>query len=85
MINIYDTYASSCKIPVTILKNSVSPFSEQTCIFLWIIIIAVTVSLGRPNANSICAIFSLYIESNALEKSTNKSVASRFFACTQNL
>ena len=40
----------------------------------------VTVSLERPWARSICSIFFLCIESNALEKSTNKSVTSSFFA-----
>ena len=40
---------------------------------------AVRVSLGRPHTSSLCFIFSLSMESNALEKSTNKSVASSFF------
>ena len=39
----------------------------------------VTVSLGRPYARIICSIFPLCMESNALEKSTNNSVASRVF------
>ena len=41
----------------------------------------VTVSLGRLYARSISSIFLLCMESNALEKSTNNSVAWRFF-CT---
>ena len=39
---------------------------------------AATVSLGRLLARSICSIFPLCMESNALEKSINNSVASRF-------
>ena len=46
------------------------------------IIIAVTVSLGTLCTSSICYIFHLCIESNALKKSTNSSVALRFFANT---
>ena len=42
---------------------------------------AATVSLGRPQASSICSIFPLCMESKALEKSTNNIVASSFFAC----
>ena len=38
--------------------------------------------LGRPLAISICSIFPLCMESNTLENSTNKSVASRFFTQT---
>ena len=37
---------------------------------------AVTVSLGRPYACSICSIFLLCMESKALEKSTNKMCCS---------
>ena len=37
-----------------------------------------TVSLRRLYASNICTIFLLCMESNALEKSTNKSVASKF-------
>ena len=36
--------------------------------------------MGRLYARSIYSIFSLYMESNASEKSTNNRVASRFFA-----
>ena len=43
---------------------------------------AVTVSLGRSYARSICSIFPLYMELNEWEKSTNKGVASRFLAQT---
>ena len=38
--------------------------------------------MERPCASSICSIFLQGMESNALEKSMNKSVASRFFAHT---
>ena len=38
---------------------------------------AVTVSLGKTYAKSICSIFPLCMESNAWEKSTNKCVASK--------
>ena len=41
-------------------------------------IVAVTVSMGRPYACSICSIFPLCVESNTLKKSMNKSVVSRF-------
>ena len=41
--------------------------------------------LGRPYANSTCSIFSLCMESNALENSLNHSVASRLFACTLSM
>ena len=43
---------------------------------------AVTVSFRRPYARSICSIFPLRKESNALKKCTNKSITSRFFAHT---
>ena len=46
--------------------------------------IAVTVSLWRPYAYSICSMFPLCMESNASEKSTN-NVASRFFTCTPSI
>ena len=41
--------------------------------------------LGRPYARSICSIFSPCMESNALEKSTNKRVASRFLSRTAKI
>ena len=41
-----------------------------------------TVSLGRPYTRSFCSIFPMCMESNALKKSTNEIVASRFFAQT---
>ncbi len=46
---------------------------------------AATVSFGSPGARSICSIFPLCIESNALEKSTNNIVASSFFALTPSI
>ena len=48
--------------------------------FLYSIIMAAMVSLGRPWASSICSIFPLYMESKALEKLKNNIIASRFFA-----
>ena len=55
--------------------RSLSQSSESTLTFIFLksIIIVLTVSLGRPYARSICSIFSV-----CMEKSTNKSVASRF-------
>ena len=49
-----------------------------TFVFLYILIRAATVSLGRFLAISICSIFPLCMESNALEKSTNNIVAFKF-------
>ena len=65
---------SSCKIPVTKSKKSMSLFGEQTIAFMFMvsIIIAISVSLGRTYARSIFSIFPLCRESNTLEKSTNK-------------
>ena len=53
-----------------------------TFVFLYSIIMAAKVSLGWPLVWGICSIFPLCMESNALEKSTNNIVASRFFART---
>ena len=53
-------------------------------VFLYSIIMAATVSLGRLSASSICSIFSLCMESKVLEKLTNNIVDSRFFACTHS-
>ena len=50
--------------------------------FLYCIIIAQTVSLGKPSSRSTCSIFSLCMESNAWEKSINNSDASRISART---
>ena len=68
----YGANVSPCKTPATMSKNSVSPSGES-------IIITVTVSLMRQYARSVCFILPLSMESNALEKSTNICVASRFF------
>ena len=66
---------SSCGVlSASSLFFRVKPFS--------FIIMAVTFSLGRPKARSICSIFPLCMESKALEKSTNWSVSLRFFAQT---
>ena len=52
----------------------------KSCVLFYrVLIMAATVSLGRPEARSICLIFPLCIETNGLEKSTNTSVAWRFF------
>ena len=56
--------------------------SEPLLLYFISIIIAVTVSLGIPYAISTYSLFSLCMESNGFEKSTNDSVASRFFART---
>ena len=65
-------------------QRSLSPSGERTFTFvsLYRIIMAATVSLRRLLARSICFIFSLCMESNALKKSTNNSVALRFFVRT---
>ena len=59
---------------VTMQKKSISLAVKQTIAlgFLKNIIIAVTVSLGRPEAKSIYIIFLLRIKSNAQKKSTAK-------------
>ena len=74
---------SPCKTPV-IMSKSMSPFGERTISFVFLssIIIAVTVALGRPNTRSICPIFPLCIESNTMEKFTNKCCREIF--CTNS-
>ena len=76
MINRDGANVSPCKTPAA--KKPNVALCEQTIALLSIIIV-VTVSFRRPYAGSICSIFPLCIKSNALEKSTNKSVALRFF------
>ena len=49
------------------------------------IIFVVTVSLGTFYESSICSICPLRMETNALEKSTNKSIATRFFVPTPSM
>ena len=58
-----------------------SPSEERTFTFvsLYYIIMAATISLGRPWAGSIYSILPQFMESEALEKSTNNIVESRFF------
>ena len=53
-----------------LLKRLQRPSSERTIalVSLYSIIIAVAVSLRRPYASSICSIFPLCMDSNALEK-----------------
>ena len=53
-----------------------------TLAFLQRIIMATSVSFGRPYTSWICSIFPLCIESKAFVKSTNNIVACRFFART---
>ena len=61
-------------------KTSVSPSGEWTftLVFLLSIIIAVMGFFDGSNTSSLWSIFSLYIELNASEKSTNRCVALRF-------
>ena len=69
--------------PAIMSKRSVSPSAERTIasVFLSSIISTVPVSLGRPCTRSIF----LCVESNALEKYSNKSVALRFFVRTPSM
>ena len=78
----YGASVSPYSIPATMSKYSVSPSGERTftLVFLYRIVIAATVSFGRPYASRICSIFPLCMESKALVKSTNSNVACRFFA-----
>ena len=68
-------------------KPFVSTSGERTftIVFLYSIIMTVTVSLRKPLARSICSIFPLCMESDTLQKSTNNIVASRFFARTSRI
>ena len=52
----------------------------MTFVSLLRIIRAVTVSFGKPYSTNICSNFPLSMEANALEKSRDNRVASRFFA-----
>jgi len=63
------------------LKKSVSPSGDLTIdlVFLYNIIIALTVSFGMPYAYSIFYIFCRLIESKALEKSMKSKINGRFF------
>ena len=80
MINRYGARVSPCSIS----KKSVSPSGNRTFtfVFLYCVIIAATVSLWISKARSICSIFTLCMESKALERSTNNSIALRFFTWT---
>ena len=63
-----------------------SPSGKQILLScFYSIIIAATVSLGRPYAISICTMFPLCMGTNALEKSTNTIVASMFIARTPRM
>ena len=81
MIKRYGASVSPCNTPATMSKYSVSPSGERsfTLVFLQRIDITATVSFGRPYASRIYFIFPLYMESQALVKSTNSNVACRFF------
>ena len=84
MIERYGASVSPCSTPATMLKYSVSPSGERTftLVFLLRIVIAETVSFGRPYTSRICSIFPLRMKSKALVKSTNSNDACRFFART---
>ena len=84
LINKYGANENPYKIPVTMLKISVSPSGMQTIAFVFLqsIIKVVIFSLGRAYASSICSIFPQCIESNSLEKSMKNTVVLRFFAHT---
>ena len=79
---LYGTNLSPRKIPVTMSKKSLSLSGEQTIAFVFLsyIISATTVSLGWLYASSIYFIFPLCMESNSLEKFTNISLVTNFFA-----
>ena len=70
-MNRYGENVFPCRTPATMSSTSVSPSGVQTFTFvlLYSIILAVTVSLGRPYASSIWPIFPLYMKSSALDKS----------------
>ena len=61
---------------------SLHPVSKLLLSCFYRVLLWLWVSSGKSYARSICSIFPLYFESNALKKSTNKSVASRFLART---
>ena len=71
-MNRYGANVSPCRVPATMSKKSVSPSSEWTFTFMFLMV--ATVPLGRPYTKSICSTFPLSMELNALEKSANKSV-----------
>ena len=81
IMNRYGDNVSSCRAPATMSKKSVSPSCEQTLtfVFLYSIIMAVTVSLGDHKLE-VFAPSSLCMESNVFKRSTNERVALRFFA-----
>ena len=87
MIKSYEANVSLGSTPATMSKSSVCLSGELTFtfMFLYSIIMAATVFLGRPLASSICSIFPLCMESKALENSINNIVASRFFASTPRI
>ena len=87
MIKRRQANVSPCSTPATILKKYVSLSGDRTFtfVFLYSIIMATTVSFGKPWASRICSIFPMWMESKALVKSTNNIVASRFFARTPRI
>ena len=84
MIKGYGANVSPCSTPAAMLKWSVLPSGERTftLVFLQSIIMAATVSSGRPHAKGICSIFPLWMESKALVNSTNIIVHCKLFART---
>ena len=75
---------SPCSTPVVISKKGVSPSGDLTMdrVFLYRIIIAFTVSEGRPYLIKTIFIISRFMVSKALEKSMKSSVRGRFLSFT---
>ena len=78
-MNRYVASVPPCSSPATMSNKFVSSSGERTFIIKYSIIMAATISLGKAKAKRTCLIFPMCIESNTLEKSSNKFVASRFF------
>ena len=73
--------------PAFISKYSVSPSGDRTIdlVYLYSIMIALIIFVGIMYDLIIYAIFALYIESKALEKSTNIRHSTRFFSLTPSI
>ena len=90
IINKYGVNVSHCKTTATMSKKSESPSGERTVAFFFVFVfmkhhLSSDRSLGSPYTRSISSNFPLCMESNALEKSTNNSIASRFFVHTHSM
>ena len=72
---------SPCNTPATISKKLLSPLGDLTMnlVFIYDIIIALTVSSGRPYILSMSLIFPLCMLSKAFEKSINNNIAESCF------